>query len=257
MNQMLFANIISGRHLIFAMLLVFFLGTQADADTWISLQRLYEQRAVSPGLEKKKPVLDPWAYLRAIYLPFTEAAEKAALTDQKSARKVSGHLHRALLPYEDFIHEAAQRFDIPPEIIGAVIIVESGGNSRARARTSTAKGLMQTIDGTFRDARKDLLAKGIHIEDDPFDPRVSIMAGTWYLDRMYSQAAINHEKEVRNRQDIKSWRYPVEYYYVGPNNGRKDRELVAVYAGGRRVIIDKPAYSRKVLRWARIISKHG
>ena len=257
MNQIVFTNIISGRHLISAMLLVFFLNTRADADTWVSLQRLYEQRAVSQDLEKKKPVPDPWVNLRAIYLPFTEAAEKAALADPESARKVSGHLHRALLPYEDIIHEAARRFDIPPEIIGAVIMVESGGNSRARARTSTAKGLMQTIDGTFRKARKDLLTKGVHIKNDPFDPRVSILAGAWYLDRMYSRAAVNHEKEVLHRQDIKSWRYPVEYYYAGPHNGQKDRELVAVYAGGRRVIIDKPAYSRKVLSWARIISTQG
>ena len=250
-------SIIPVRHLIITILFVFLISAPADADTWHALQRLYERRAVSQELEKKRPEPDPWTCLREIYLPFTEGAEKEALADPKSARIVSGYLQKALLPYKDFIHEAAQRFDIPPEIIGSVIMVESGGNARARARTSTAKGLMQTIDGTFRDARDGLRSKGILINDDPFDPRVSIMAGAWYLDRMYSQAAIYHGKEVRNRQAIKSWRYPVEYYYAGPRNGQKDRELVVVYAGGRRVIIDKPAYSRKVLRWARIISKHS
>jgi len=247
-----------GRGLICALLLFSLLRTGAEADAWQALQTRYAPEpspARSPG--ETKPGPDPWALLRAIYLPFTEATERAALADRHSARQVSGCLNQALRPYEEIIHEAARRFHVPPEIIGAVIMAESGGNVKAQARTSTARGLMQTIAGTFQDARKALRARGMVIEDNPFDPRASIMAGTWYLDRMYAQAAIDREQNALNRQDIDSWQYPVEYYYAGPGNGRKKKNIVIVYAGGRRVVIDKPAYSGKVLRWARIMSKSG
>ena len=186
-----------------------------------------------------------------------QSAESTALTDHKEAIRISGLLHEALRPYEDFIREAAMRFRVPPVIIGAVIMAESGGNSRAKTRTSSARGLMQTIAGTFQEAREDLISKGIAIDDDPFDPRASIMAGSWYLDRMYAQAAMDREENALNRRDIATWRYPLEYYYAGPGNGRKEKERVIIYAGGKRVVIDKPAYSRKVLQWAEIMSKSG
>jgi len=102
-----------------------------------------------------------------------------------------------------------------------------------------------------------LRADGMVIEDNPFDPRASIMAGTWYLSRMYDQASKDRGRTVGRRQDMASWRYPLEYYYAGPGNGRKKKNLVMVYAGGRRITIDKPAYSRKVLRWAKIMDESG
>ena len=247
-----------GRGLICGPLLVFFLQIQAGAGAWEALQTRYAPEpspARSPG--KAKPGSDPWALLQAIYLPFTEATERAALTDRHAARQVSGCLNQALRPYEEIIHEAARRFHVPPEIIGAVIMAESGGDAMAQARTSTARGLMQTIAGTFQEAREALHTRGMVIEDNPFDPRSSIMAGTWYLDRMYTQAVIDRGGNTESRRDIESWRYPVEYYYAGPGNGRKEKNIVIVYAGGRRVVIDKPAYSGKVLRWARIMSKSG
>lgn len=234
-----------------------FPAAHAGADSWHTLQQRYTKKEVSHPLANHRPAPDPWACLRAVYLPFTKDIDRAALTDRKSGEQVFAYLRSALLPYDDFIQEASRIFGIPPEIIGAVIMVESGGDARARAETSTAKGLMQTIDGTFRHAHKDLSSRGIMITDDPFDPHGSIMAGAWYLDKMYALAAAAHTKAVRDRQDIPSWRYPLEYYYAGPHNGQKVKELVVVYAGGRRVIINKASYSGKVLRWARILSEYG
>jgi len=257
MNLRVFLKCALGRGLIFGPLLAFLLQIQAGADVWEALQNRYAPESFSKGTEKQGPRHDPWARLRAIYLPFSEAIETAALTDHKAARKVSGHLHKALRPYAHIINDAARRFLIPSEIIGAVIMAESGGNSRAQASTSTAKGLMQTIAGTFRDAREDLMAQGILIEDDPFDPQASIIAGAWYLDQMYAQATMDRKRPDLNRQDIASWRYPVEYYYAGPGHGRKKKKRVIIYAGGKQVVIDKPAYSRKVLQWAEIMSKPG
>ena len=248
------------RRLILAPLLVFCLQTPAGADAWKDLQNRYTHDSISPDMEKRVSRHDPWARLRAIYLPFSESMETAALTNLRAARKVSGYLHKALRPYGQIIRDASRQFLIPPEIIGAVIMVESGGNKKAEASTGTAKGLMQTLAGTFREAREGLRSQGILIENDPFNPKSSIMAGAWYLDRMFAQVAMDGKQPHLNRQNIADWRYPVEYYYAGPGNGRKEKDRVMVYAGGKRIVIDKPAYSGKVLKWAEIMRRsamHG
>jgi len=231
--------------------ILLFKGPAAAAGPWEALQDRFEKEQTRQTKMKE----DPWKKLRAIYLPFTEAQETAALTEPAAGRKVSGYLHRVLKPFEEKIKQASRLFNIPREIIGAVIMVESGGNPGAEAKTSSAKGLMQTVAGTYRSARKGLSKMGISIEDDPFNPYASIMAGSWYLDRMYRRAAADKKKGVRNRDKIDSWRYPVQYYYAGPRNGKKEKQVVIMYAGGRRVVIDKPAYSRKVLKWAQIMGK--
>ena len=87
--------------------------------------------------------------------------------------------------YQDYIYEASQMFDVPPEYIIATIIQESRGNPRAVSRAG-AIGLMQVLPSTayymskvgycpfkFRskyDARRKL-----------FDPRINIICGTAYI----------------------------------------------------------------------------
>ena len=257
MRMKLSAQWALGRGLILAFLPVFLLQTPAGADVWDALQNRYAPESISATTKRPIPKQDPWARLRAVYLPFSESLETEALTDPRAARQVSGHLHKALRPYAHIIRDASRRFRIPPEIIGAVIMAESGGNKRAQAAASTAKGLMQTIAGTFRDAHEGLYAQGILIEEDPFNPRSSIMAGAWYLDRMYALAANEKNQADLNRRDIASWRHAVEYYYAGPGHGRKKKKRLVVYAGGKRIFIDKPAYSKKVLQWAKIMRRSG
>ena len=231
-------------------------GAEAS-DSWKRLQDTYAAKPLPDKGRRPGFKQDPWAKLRAIYLPFTEAQEQEALSDTKARHRVSGHFTRVLAPYSEFIEEAASRFTIPKEIIAAVIMVESGGDPGARADTSTASGLMQTIDGTFSLARKNLSGMGVPIRSTPFDPHASIMAGSWYLDRMFEQATSDQKPGVENRQKIDSWRYPLEYYYAGPGNGKKERSVVIIYANGRRLVVDKAAYSRKVLRWAKIMKKNA
>lgn len=238
------------------LLLITLLQGQADAsDPWKTLQDIFKRKPAPTKPEKQESTEDPWAKLRAIYLPFSEETETAALTDPAAGSKVSGYLHRVLRSYEKIINEASQRFNIPREIIGAVIMVESGGDPNAKAKTSTASGLMQTVKGTFQEARKGLRSMEVTIDNNPFNPRSSIIAGSWYLDRMYEQAVIDRKKGPGDRKIISSWRYPVEYYYAGPGNAKKAGGVVIMYAGGRKVVIDKPAYSRKVMRWARIMAR--
>ena len=88
------------------------------------------------------PAADPWRRLQALYLPFTWQMEKQALKSRHAAKKVRQGFYQRLSPYRPLIQEAARRFNIPEAVIGAVIMVESAGNSRAKAKTSSAKGLM-------------------------------------------------------------------------------------------------------------------
>lgn len=73
-------------------------------------------------------------------------------------------------------------------------MAESGADPYAKAKTTSAKGLMQTIASTFEMARNGLADQGIRISDDPFDPESSIIAGAWYLDRMYTKAVKDKKK---------------------------------------------------------------
>jgi len=222
------------------------------ADPWRDLQDLLggSKPLASKKIDSKE---DPWSRLQAIYLPFTVEEETSAVADPKTGRKISNYLHTRLKPYLKWIHEAGHRFNIPSEIIGAVIMVESGGNPRAKAKTSSARGLMQTISATFKEAKNHLKSLGIRVKNSPYDPHASIMAGSWYLDRMFHRAASDKKGNSRIRKHFGAWKYPLEYYYAGPKNGKKKENTVIMYAGGRRVVIDKPAYSKKVLKWAEIM----
>lgn len=226
------------------------------ADPWEKLRQTLPQapedaapRSAEEGAD------DPWVRLRAIYLPFTEQEETAAQDDRGARQKVSRALHAAYAPYAGLIREASARFDVPEEIIAAVILVESGGNPRARANGSTAAGLMQTISATFSDARKALARRGMDLGTSPFDPEASIMAGTWYLDRMYVRARADKPGAIGPKSRIDSWKYPLEYYYAGPGHGVKTNPVIIIYSGGKKVVVDKPAYSAKVLHWAGIMRR--
>lgn len=227
------------------------------ADPWAALQQQVDsatrQSKSAERIDSQQVVeIDPWQKLQAIFLTFSEQQEQDALSNRDTRKQVRGELHKALKSYQSLIDEASKRFNIPREIIGAVIMVESGGKCTAAAPSSSAKGLMQTIDATFNQARIGLQKQGIAIEDDPFIPRSSIMAGCWYLNEMFKQT-VRDGKQFGQRQNFYSWINATEYYYAGPGHGRKKSDVVIIYSGGKRVVIDKPLYSKKVLRWARIM----
>jgi soluble lytic murein transglycosylase-like protein len=72
--------------------------------------------------------------------------------------------------YDEAIREAATLYQIPEELVRAVIKVESDYDPRA-VSTAGAQGLMQLMPET---------ALRMQIRD-PFDPRFNILAGTRYL----------------------------------------------------------------------------
>ena len=219
-------------------------------DPWKQLKQAF------PGEEKKTDDAgesDPWAELRRVFLPFTSTEEEEAVKDKKKAASFSRKLIKPLKPYIELINECSGKFKVPEEIIGAVIMVESGGNPSAAAGTSSAKGLMQTIRSTFRDARTSLEEQGIEIADNPFNPRSSIYAGTWYLSHVFDRAEKDSPSRDISRSEIEDWCTPVKYYYAGPTWGAQKKEVIITYIDGKRIVVDKKIYCEKVMRYARML----
>ncbi len=84
--------------------------------------------------------------------------------------------------YEPLVLEHASKQSIRPELVFAVIQVESGFNPRA-VSPKGAMGLMQLMPATARDL-------GIH---DPYDPDDNIRGGTTYLRQLLDKYSGNEE----------------------------------------------------------------
>ena len=235
-------------------ILIFFIAVcntgYAAEDPWILLQEQFNTIETKPVLNQP----DPWKKLRGVFLPFSLQEEEQAILNPVAAKTMAQKINHGLSQYESIVETASQTFKIPKVIIKAVIMAESGGDQYAKAGTTSAKGLMQTIDSTFKMARNGLADQGIQISDDPFDPESSIMAGAWYLDRMYKKAIKDKKIKIVARNDIASWRYPLEYYYAGPRNGVKSENKIYVFSNGTQRVIDKRAYSKKIQKWAKILA---
>ena len=72
--------------------------------------------------------------------------------------------------WDSYILEASRNYNVPPALVKAVIMAESGMNSEALSKAG-AQGLMQLMPAT---------ARGLKV-DDPWDPQQNIDGGTRYL----------------------------------------------------------------------------
>jgi soluble lytic murein transglycosylase-like protein len=79
-------------------------------------------------------------------------------------------------PYDELIDKFSAMYSVPPNLVHAVIQVESGYDERAVSRTG-AKGLMQLMPETARRFNVD----------DPFDARQNIEGGVRYLRQLLDQ----------------------------------------------------------------------
>jgi len=89
-------------------------------------------------------------------------------------------------PWEPFITEAAQRFEIPALWIRAILRSESAGCERLnRAPTTSeagAMGLMQLLPATWNEYRQRL-----KLGDNAYDPKDNILVGAAYLRDLYDR----------------------------------------------------------------------
>lgn len=87
-------------------------------------------------------------------------------------------LRKNLDAWDDLILRAADLYMVQPELIKAVILIESGMNPQATSPKG-AQGLMQLMPAT---------AQGLGV-DDAYDPQENVFAGTRYLRRMIDRFA--------------------------------------------------------------------
>ena len=163
----------------------------------------------------------------------------------------SSYCTKRLHKFKDMIHKASIYFTVPEKIIGAVILQESSGNPRAKAKTSSAKGLMQTIDATFNLAKRNVQQYGLHISD-PYKPKDSIIAGTWYLSYVFELARQDFPAYY-DRSKLNMWEKALEYYYAGPKWGKNPKPIFHVYVKGKKLVIKKALYSQKALEYAYLL----
>jgi soluble lytic murein transglycosylase-like protein len=133
--------------------------------------------------------------------------------------------------YDEVIESAAATHGVRPELVRAVIQVESGFNPRARSNKG-AMGLMQLMPGTAADL-------GV---DNPWDPVQNIQGGVAYLgslirefgDEVLALAAYNAGPGAVNRYGQRVPPYRETQDYVQKITRRTDAMPVA--RGGRTVI---------------------
>lgn len=91
-------------------------------------------------------------------------AEDESLADQVAA------LVRDPIPFHGIIMEVAERYEVDPDLVRAIIFAESGYNPRATSKKG-ARGLMQLMPST---------AKALGVEDI-YDPQENIDGGVRYF----------------------------------------------------------------------------
>ncbi len=86
--------------------------------------------------------------------------------------------------FAEYIEKASEEFDVPYDIIYAVIETESSFDPYAES-SSKARGLMQITELTLTDINQNLNTN--YSIRDLFDPEINIRLGTSYLARLYER----------------------------------------------------------------------
>ncbi len=133
---------------------------------------------------------------------------------------------------EPLVERAADEFDLPNDLLLAVIWVESRFDPDAVSGAG-ARGLMQLMPGTACD-----MARRLDEDDpDPHDPCFAVRAGAAYLAWLHDR--FDGDEDVA-----------LAAYYCGPGRVRRAlRRSGRIPAAGRR-------YARKVQRARRRFSRH-
>ncbi len=92
------------------------------------------------------------------------------------------------LEHREIIEKYADEYDIPPELISAVILTESGFDSDAQSRAG-AVGLMQLMPSTAEEMCERMKLE--YSEELLTDPESSIKIGSYYLKYLYTYTGQN------------------------------------------------------------------
>jgi len=103
--------------------------------------------------------------------PFGKTSQQIEGDKVSSDRQKADVLSRP--DFSSYVHQAAAKYDLEPELIKAVITTESNGNHRAVSRKG-AIGLMQLMPSTANDLNVM----------NPFNPEENIEGGTKYLKQL-------------------------------------------------------------------------
>lgn len=107
-------------------------------------------------------------------------------------------------PYRETVMRYSLEYGVPEHIIYAVIKTESGFDPSAVSSVG-ARGLMQMMEATFGDIKRDL--KTEHTFDDLFTPEISIRYGIYYLRYLYDMFG--------------NWKHVIAAYNGGLGNVKK------------------------------------
>ncbi len=114
-----------------------------------------------------------------------------------------GELEKKFYPREhkDYVEKYADEYNVPPELVYAVIQTESNFDENARSGAG-AQGLMQLMPETFEWVSRNLL-KEPEPTGDIMDPETNIKYGTYYL------------RYLKNR--FGNWETAIAAYNAGHN----------------------------------------
>ena len=154
-------------------------------------------------------------------------------------------IDRALYPreYQTYVERYAKQYDVPANLIYAVIRTESDFDSEAVSSVG-AVGLMQMMPSTFRWLSDDML--GEHLEDGMlYDPETNIRYGVYCLSYLYNEFGL--------------WHTVYAAYNAGPNRVR-DWTADSRYADENGALTSIPfeetrAYAAKVEEAAALYQK--
>ena len=139
--------------------------------------------------------------------------------------------------YDAIIWETANRHDVDPYLIKAVIRQESRFNPNVRGKAGEV-GLMQITEGAVADWMR-VNKRAITFPGGTFDPEMNIEIGTWYLARACSRWRTHPKSDV----------LALSQYNAGPTRAKRwaklpDEKLLAAIpiASTRSYIVNVLAY---------------
>lgn len=132
-------------------------------------EKIYEQLSGGEKIQQKT-IINPMGIINE---SINKTKPSIPIADNNINNNFLDRMNNRLKSYSNIISEAADKYNVPENLIKAVITTESAARNDAKSPVG-AKGLMQLMDGTAKDL-------GV---TNSFDPRQNIMGGAKYLNQM-------------------------------------------------------------------------